>query len=235
MLCSVITCYRPENYLLGFIDSYKHSIVGRDEQLPKLHIFSSDDLGKIEDSFIEWKSPSNRFKEINQNVRVHQRHILNYFRCLNYARLNNTDTVIFEDDVKVSSKWLIYLKEALQLLETESCYILTLYSAGAHLVNNVVIPTFFKFNTNSLIDIYPTEHFFGTQGIFFPESIVSELCSYIYEKGIKVYSEPTDLLIKNFCLEHKIPIYVTSYSLVQHLGKATTGLGGFHYATNFVD
>ena len=41
------------------------------------------------------------------------------------------------------------------------------------------------------------------------------------------------MLLKNFCNEKKIPLFAVTRSLIQHMGKVTTGLGFGHQTMNY--
>lgn len=139
--------------------------------------------------------------------------------CMNYARALRHgfgDLVVVEDDIEFCPNWMAHLHEAIKEIKFER-YILTLYSAS-DLSNKA-------FDRGNNYRSYFAPHFFGTQAMYYPESVRYNLADFVYANRTRM---PGDILIaewanKNNCL------YSLQGSVVQHMGVVTTGCAGFHH------
>lgn len=139
--------------------------------------------------------------------------------CMNYTRALRHgfgDVVVVEDDIEFCPGWMERLHKAIEEIEFER-YILTLYSAS-NLSNHAL-------DRGEYYRSYFAPHFFGTQAMYYPESVRYEIADYIYENRNRLAG---DLLIgewanKNNCL------YALQGSVVQHMGVVTTGCASFHH------
>lgn len=141
----------------------------------------------------------------------------NYSWCL--QQLGNK--ILIEDDVQACKGLEGYYDQISKQFSEDERYILALYSCynwqpkGKLLVVN-----------------YPVEDFYGTQAMMFDTKTQEELSAYIQ---LNIGKTPYDMLIKKYSKEFNVPIYATNYSLFQHIGKISTGLGYHHQAFNFID
>jgi hypothetical protein len=143
--------------------------------------------------------------------------------CLNYVRalrFGFGGVIVLEDDVTVCPDWLSKVDAAVAEIPLER-YVLTLYSA-----NDLSHP---DFNRGNHYRSYYAPMFYGTQAVYFPETVRYEVADYIYEHRLRTAG---DLLIaewadKNNCL------YALQGSVVQHNGHISTGVAGHgHTAWN---
>ncbi|MDZ4846202.1 MAG: hypothetical protein SH857_11705 [Chitinophagales bacterium] len=140
----------------------------------------------------------------------------------NYAEtlLHTKDGLIFEDDVQVSKNFMQHLLEVEKLIPDEKS-IVTLYSMKPWSNSG-------KFELIKLA----ASHFRNTQAMLFPVSLARAFGKHILDY---FGAEPYDHALRTFCRMHGIKLFATNYSLVQHIGKVTTGLGYHHQSRNFAD
>jgi hypothetical protein len=140
----------------------------------------------------------------------------------NYAEalLHTRDGLILEDDVQVSKSFMAYVREVEELVPDDKT-IVALYSFySAEEANELkLVP-------------YPIRVFANTQAMLYPLAIAREFGKYLLDTFGR---QPYDMALRSFCLEKRIKLFATNYSLVQHMGNITTGLGYHHQATNFID
>ncbi|GIV33792.1 MAG: hypothetical protein KatS3mg031_1327 [Chitinophagales bacterium] len=140
----------------------------------------------------------------------------------NYAEtlLNTKDGLILEDDVQVSKKFMQYLREVEKLIPDEKS-IVTLYSIK-------------KWNDSNKFELIKlaSSHFRHTQAMLYPVPVARAFGQHILDH---FGAEPYDNALRTFCRLHGTKIYAVNYSLVQHIGKVTTGLGYHHQSRNFAD
>ncbi len=130
--------------------------------------------------------------------------------------------LILEDDVRLCNNFLDWLSCHLKLLQQMGeGYILSLYNPFKH--ESMEQPALCM----GEIDI-----FFGTQAMLYPSHMLQPLADYIKKNILEL---PYDFLVKEFCKKNDYKICHTTYSLVQHVGENTTGLGAFHQSPNFID
>jgi hypothetical protein len=161
-----------------------------------------------------------------KNCRVHQRASWNYWRALTLG-LQTPDAdglLVFEDDVLPAIKWKRRLCEVIGSIEKAHGirYVLALYTTltVGHLPESKYIR-------------YPVNLFFGTQGMYYPESVLEEFAGYLEEKGVRLCCAPYDLILQEYLSNLQIPLFATIPCLVQHVGEISTGLGDFHQARHF--
>lgn len=140
----------------------------------------------------------------------------------NYAEtlLNTKDGLILEDDVQVSKNFVSYLKEIERLIPDERS-IVTLYSRKQWRDSGKL----------ELIKLAPS-HFRNTQAMFYPVPVARAFGQHILDH---FGTEPYDHAVGTFCRLNGVKLFAASYSLVQHIGRVTTGLGYHHQSKNFAD
>jgi hypothetical protein len=157
---------------------------------------------------------------------VEHRAVWNYWRSLRLGPKRNTrGLLVFEDDVIVATGWERRLFDTVEQLKRKvgERFVLSLYIAWRRLTPD----------RGCFYATYPVTTFFGTQAIYYPESIRASFAAYIEETGLKVFRSPYDMLLKEYIRMMGIPLYVTVPCLVQHVGVVGTGLGQFHLARQF--
>lgn len=140
------------------------------------------------------------------------------------ALLNTKDGLIVEDDVQFCKDFNNHYENILQNLPS-SRYAIALY-ACYDFWNRSLINGFFA--------EYPVNDFYATQAMLFDIHTAREFGSYLART---IGKEPHDLALKTFIKEinPQVKLYATSYSLVQHIGQISTGLGHSHQTKNFID
>lgn len=86
---------------------------------------------------------------------------------------------------------------------------------------------------NRLYAEYPREKFTGTQGVYYPAKVRQDFAKYLKVKGVIANKNHYDFLLRDYLLQEDIPLFATSPSLIQHMGRNTTGLGVWHQAPGF--
>jgi hypothetical protein len=164
-------------------------------------------LGNIE--IEETKKP---YTEVQLNAQWH------YSYILQNAKHNNDSIILIEDDVKLSKNFNNYIEQVKP--ELPERYILALYTPYPHFISSLEIVE------------YGIDGFYGTQAMMYDIITSEELGKHILEN---IGKEPYDLAIKTYCKKNNIPLLTLTYSLVEHIGDISTGLGGGHKAGRFID
>jgi len=140
------------------------------------------------------------------------------------ALLNTRDGLIIEDDVMLSKDFARYYENMIRILPTTR-YAIALY-ACYDFWNKLLINGFFA--------EYPVDDFYGTQAMLFDIHTAREFGNYL---AGTIGKEAYDLALKTFIKEinPQVKLYATKYSLVQHIGQVSTGLGYNHQTKNFID
>jgi hypothetical protein len=82
---------------------------------------------------------------------------------------------------------------------------------------------------------YPRNDFTGTQGVYYPAQVRQEFAKYLKVKGVIGNKNHYDFLLRDFLVQEGIPLFTTVPSLIQHMGRKTTGLGVWHQAPGFIE
>lgn len=148
----------------------------------------------------------------------------NYYRCLTQCTGGERGTLLLEDDVRFACGWRARLDRTIAALESRfgSRFVLTIYD----LYN-------WQPKEHCLYAEYPREHFTGTQGVYYPVSMRQEFAQYLKIKGVIHNKNHYDFLLRDYLLQEDIPLFATAPSLIQHMGRNTTGLGVWHEAPGF--
>lgn len=152
------------------------------------------------------------YQEVQLNAQWH------YSYILKNAKTDNNSIIIAEDDIQFSKNFNQYFDEIKKDLPER--YILALYSPYPH------------FSSQLEIIEQEVEAFYGTQLMIYDTQTAFELSEHISENLGK---EPYDLAIKTFVKKTNIPFLRTTFSLCEHIGEVSTGLGGGHKAGRFID
>lgn len=142
---------------------------------------------------------------------------------LNYAMtILHSEGLVIEDDVEVCKDFMSRVTQAIEDMPEPG--ILALYSAYSFPRRDGKV---------EIVD-YPVDTFFGTQAMYFPEEHRVRFAEWVLSR-LHIEHEPYDFAVKSYCKEYGVPLYGLSYSLVQHMGVVTTGLGHHHRAVNYID
>ncbi len=161
-----------------------------------------------------------------ENNGLRQRATWNYYRCLTQCAGGERGTLILEDDIRFACGWRARLDKTISALEARfgSEFVLTIYD-----------PWDCTPCENHLYAEYPHEHFAGTQGVYYPAKVRQNFARYLKVRGVIGNKNHYDYLLRDYLIQENIPIFATAPSLIQHMGKNTTGLGIWHQAPGFVE
>jgi len=157
---------------------------------------------------------------------VRRRFTFNYSRCLAHFADGGEGLCVCEDDVLYAEGFWGLLQETVSEVEARLReYVLALYAMADYGADP-------SLRRGRLYSAYPAGLFFGTQGMYYPAAVIREQASRLRDVGLHEASPPGDLVIRDFCDERGY-LYVARRSLVQHIGRVSTGLGNFHRSSTF--
>lgn len=161
---------------------------------------------------------------------VHHRACWNYWRCLVTPARASTrkGLLVLEDDVRPAQGWDSLLQLTIAEVEARiggAGYVLALYVPIRCLpISSIPAAHYTK---------YPVRRFFGTQAMYFPERVSRGFAQFLKSNGVDRFRRPYDLLLREFVLNTGLQLLATVPSLFQHVGRVSTGLGGFHQSPYF--
>jgi hypothetical protein len=215
-----VTVERPEGYLHATLESFGRALpatlmVGSPES-SYLDRYRGDPALRVvvptAEEFAGWAGRP-----------VGQRATWNFWRALEDAR-GCRRLLLCEDDVVFARGWRAFLGRVVDEAErTGPDYVLTLYSPGA----------LAGADGRGLTVIDP-DCFYGHQAVLYAGRALTGFADHLRRHGVEAWERPQDLNLGRFAREHGLPIYATCPSLVQHVGRVTTGQGHFHQSLTFV-
>ena len=162
-----------------------------------------------------------RTAEENERVapfHIHRRACHNYCRALGLAAPGAGALLLCEDDVIFRDGWLGMLLQSLNEMRARGLedFILAAYAC-------------YDFDTPALrrgtfYSSYPAHGFYATPAMLYPAPECAAVREWIWEHGVVSMEAPYDLLIGRRAVERQ-HLYATRYSIVQHVGTTSTGLG----------
>ncbi len=166
-------------------------------------------------------------EEADQKQRyICSRFCYGYWRCLSLPVRGGL--LVLEDDVIVRDRFLRCLLDSVN--EIEDVHGITRYVLAVHSRTDLTqTPCFHR---GKYFVAYPAGSFCGTQGMYYPSSIIPELRDFLFQHGVEHYRLPGDLLIREV-VEAQQNIYKTAWDLVEHIGDVSTGLGGAPQSGSF--
>lgn len=159
---------------------------------------------------------------------VHRRCCYNYARCLAPPPEERRGLLVCEDDVVFQDGFFAALKATIAEIESArgaAPFILALYSC--YDFREPAAPRGAR-----LYAAYDARFFFGTQCMYYSGAVLPDLAALMFREGFEKGTAPSDLLVKQYCLGKEM-LFASRSSLVQHIGKTTTGLGKFHSSPTF--
>lgn len=214
MKINIITLDRaPHNYIANTIAALRASDWQKYQYPVTLCAGSADTayLNEFNFDILPWREQAPESKYVG--------FCMNYVRAL---RFGFGGVIVLEDDVTVCPDWLEKLNSAVAEIPFER-YVLALYSP-----NNLGHAAF---DRGTHYRSYFAGSFYGTQAMYFPESVRYELADYIYANRTR---RPGDLLIGEWANKHNC-LYALQGSVAQHNGRVTTGVAGsYHRAWNLL-
>lgn len=157
---------------------------------------------------------------------VRNRATWNYYRCLTQCNVGLRGSLILEDDIKFARGWRQRLDMTLAALEARfgAEFVLTVYDGyGWHPKESFLYAS------------YPLQPFAGTQGVYYPARVREGYAKYLKRHGVISNKNHYDYLLRDYLTQEEIPLFATVPSLVQHLGKNTTGVGLWHESPSFLE
>lgn len=162
-----------------------------------------------------------------ENLALRHRATWNYYRCLTQPAGGAGGTLVIEDDVRFARGWLARLTATLAALEAASTqdFVLSLYCPA-----DFPLASYFR---GELYVECPLNQFYGTQAVYYTARARQGFGAFLKKHGVVANREPYDVLLWQYLSEVGLPLFATAPSLVQHMGKQSTGLGGWHDAPSF--
>lgn len=157
---------------------------------------------------------------------LRQRATWNYHRCLTQCTGGERGTLLLEDDVQFARGWRERLDKTIVVLESRF---------GLRFVLTIYDPYGWQPKEHCLYADYPHEHFTGTQGLYYPAKMRQGFAQYLKVKGVIRNKNHYDYLLRDYLIQEDIPLLAASPSLIQHMGRKTTGLGTWHDAPGFLE
>jgi hypothetical protein len=151
----------------------------------------------------------------------------NAMRCLLDAAPSEA-LAYFQDDVEFCPDWTLKLARMREIApgylvkhmrQAPDRYVLALYAA-------------YRFKAKPVSN-YPTQKFYGSQGLFFPEGMVGEIATAMSRAFNQGRCPPDDIWLKEWCLSTDTPILCGVPNLVQHIGSGSTIDSRFHTSPTF--
>lgn len=222
---AIMTVSRPPHYIHDLIAALR-------PDLPLRLVVGSPDYEYLEryrdDPYKEIVEVPDQGWEHFHNRRMQHKACWNYWRCL---KLGSTTPgaeglVVFEDDIMPARGWEERLYEAVDQIESacKERYALALYSPR-RLARTP--------NSRTYYVSYPTHRFYGTQAIYFPESVREEFMRFIRIYGVNTWKHNHDIMLRWYLQHMNIPLFATKPCLFQHVGEAGSGFGKFHTTKQF--
>lgn len=161
-----------------------------------------------------------------KNNDVRHRATWNYYRCLTQCGAGERGSLVLEDDVKFACGWRRRLDVTLVALEAKfgSEFVLTIYD-----------PYSWEPKESPLYAEYPRQFFAGTQGVYYPASVRQGYAKYLRWHGVIGNKDHYDYLLRDYLIQEDIPLFAAAPSLIQHMGRNTTGVGAWHEAPGFIE
>ncbi len=149
---------------------------------------------------------------------VHQRACHNYWRALGLAGAGARAVLVCEDDVIFRDGWLAMLLQSLEEMRARGLADFILAAYACYGLDRPAL------RRGTYYSSYPGRDFYGTIAMLYPGPEREAVRSLIWEHGVACPEEPYDLLIGRHAVQRQ-HLYATRYSVVQHVGTRSTGLG----------
>lgn len=153
----------------------------------------------------------------------------NYYRCLTQPPAGVRGTLVLEDDICFARGWHARLDATLVALE-ERCgsnFVLALYAASYSVPKGR--------QSGQLYVEYRHEHFWNTQGIYYPAKVRQEFAKYLKVHGIVANENHYDIILRDYLIQAGVPLFSTSPCLIQHTGKTSVIQNDWHESADFME
>lgn len=160
---------------------------------------------------------------------THHRATWNYYRCLTQPLAGTRGTLVLEDDIRFARGWSARLDATLSALEEQcgSSFVLALYAASYSVQKGR--------QCGQLYAEYQHEHFWNTQGIYYPAQVRQGFAKYLKVHGVMGNEHHYDFLLRGYLIQAGIPLFSTSPSLIQHTGKTSVIQNNWHESADFME
>ena len=164
-----------------------------------------------------------------ENLALRHRATWNYYRCLTQPAGGSGGTLVIEDDIRFARGWLSRLTATLAALDEAAAgdFALSLYCPA-----DFPLEAYLR---GQLYAEYPLERFYGTQAVYYTAKTRRGFGAFLKKHGVVANQAPYDILLRYYLYEAGLPLFATAPSLVQHMGKQSTGLGGWYEAPSFME
>lgn len=144
--------------------------------------------------------------------------------CWNFYRTfvahGDDDLIICEDDILFDKKFGSSANQLIRSHKTKQFVApLYLYAREIAIGNNIPYA-------------YPVKYFWGNQCTYFSRSVTSALAKEMHKAYVDE-TEPSDLVIRRWCLANDIPMITCNKSLVKHIGVNSSVDSMFHSNDEF--
>jgi hypothetical protein len=225
----ISTVWRKEGYLHATLESLS-SEYGISEDQPVFLVVGSPNTTHLD---YHRSQPGIKIVEIGsatwawiKNNSLQHRATWNYHRCLTQGVGGERGSLILEDDVRFARGWRRRLDETIAVLESRY---------GADFVLTIYDPWNCTRQENELYAEYPREKFTGTQGVYYPAKRRQGYAVYLKRHGMIGNENHYDYLLRDYLIKEDVPLFAAAPSLIQHMGRNTTGLGVWHQAPGFME
>ena len=223
---TIYSCDRPVNFLKQTVDG----LIA--ESMPNINVQHGSDTTNNLDELVD-REAIHRIKylqEASGEKFMEEKIIHRANRNLAQAFLMpdadggiESDILILEDDVVPCKNLKEQLKAIYWLIQQGGLtkYIVALYNT-------------FQWGPGPQgLMVYPPENFYGLQAVLYSGNIRKKCSKYHFDLCDEL---PADFVTKRIATENRdIALVGTRFSLFQHIGSTTTGLGDFHRTINFLD
>jgi hypothetical protein len=225
--CAITTVRRPGNYLHTLLDCLP----------PELAVRLV--VGEPDDTFLPAHPAIHRVQILVprheewspfQQRPVAQRAAWNYWRALTVGASGDgtRGLLVLEDDVTLAAGWVDRLRLTIRQLRAQhgDRWILALYTS--------VLPMPPPHPGRPRVLPYPPQMFYGTQAIYYPPGMRTELADHLRRMTVESFQVPYDIAIALHLRQMEIPLFATVPCLAQHIGEVSTGLATFfHRASRY--
>jgi hypothetical protein len=141
------------------------------------------------------------------------------------------ELLLLEDDARAAAGWMEHLEKIMPRLRQTERWILSLY----YFIDDSIKK---DFEAGRRIKRVDWEHFWGLQGVLYQRETVLGFCPLVLDVCVKGGLTPDDNKngVGRFARDAGIPVFTTVPSLVEHIGRDSTGVTPYyHWARCFHD
>jgi len=202
-------------------------------KLPPIQVMVGDGDGGYLDCYRQHSRIDVRPLEEPESKRIlgwgpHRRMCHNYHRCLTVPLGRAKGMCVCEDDIVVCDGFISRLLATVE--EMEGAHGLRKYLLACYAPYRLGVEPAYR--RGRYFASYAAESYYGTQCMYYPAAVLDELADHMRRFGVDEHRAPADMLVKEYGIAIN-GVYGTVKSIAQHIGRQSTGLGGFHAAPTF--